>query len=115
MFAAGLVDEVRRLLADERGLSRTARQAVGYREVVQHLAGERSLEDTIDLVKTRTRQFAKRQMTWFRSLSECRSVPIAGDDTAYDDTGDGGAARIAERIAAVGGTVPSDNSSPGEN
>jgi tRNA dimethylallyltransferase len=77
MFAAGLVAEVRALL--ERGVlfSRTAEQAVGYREVLEHLASARNLDDTIALVKTRTWQFARRQLTWFRSLSECRSVTMA--------------------------------------
>ena len=75
MFAAGLVDEVRGLLARYGQLSRTASQAVGYREVVEHLRGERDLAATIELVKARTRQFARRQETWFRSLSECRRVP----------------------------------------
>ncbi|HEV3137187.1 MAG TPA: tRNA dimethylallyltransferase, partial [Pirellulales bacterium] len=62
-------------------LSRTAAQAVGYREVIEHLQGVRNLSDTIELVKLRTRQFAKRQMTWFRSLSECRSVSMAESNT----------------------------------
>ncbi len=72
MFAAGLVDEVKGLLAAHKRLSRTASQAVGYREVIEHLQGGRGLEETIELVKLRTRQLAKRQMTWFRGLSECR-------------------------------------------
>ncbi len=67
MFAAGLVEETRQLL--EKGLeqNRTAMQAIGYRQVVEHLRGERGLKETIELVKTKTRQFAKRQMTWFRN------------------------------------------------
>lgn len=77
MFEQGLVDEVRRLLARERPLGRTASQAVGYREVIEHLQGGPGLEETVERVKTHTRQFAKRQWTWFRSLSECRPVPIA--------------------------------------
>ncbi len=66
MFRLGLVSETKRLL--ESGLEKnpTAMQAIGYRQVVEHLRGERSLEETIELVKIRTRQFAKRQMTWFR-------------------------------------------------
>ena len=66
MFAQGLVAETAQLL--QRGLAqnRTAMQAIGYRQVVEHLRGERSLAETITLVKTRTRQFAKRQMTWLR-------------------------------------------------
>jgi len=78
MFAAGLVDEVRGLLAGPQPLSRTAAQAVGYREVIEHLHGQRDLPATVDLVKTHTRQLAKRQGTWFRSLSECRFVPVSG-------------------------------------
>ena len=41
-------------------------QAIGYRQVAEYLRGERPLVETIDLVKLRTRQLAKRQMTWFR-------------------------------------------------
>ena len=77
MFAAGLVDEVRRLSASPAPPGRTASQAVGYREVIEHLRGVRDLSETIELVKLRTRQFAKRQMTWFRSLSECQFVDMS--------------------------------------
>jgi tRNA dimethylallyltransferase len=45
--------------------------------VIEHLAGRQGLSETIELVKTHTRQFAKRQGTWFRSLSECRFVAAA--------------------------------------
>ncbi len=72
MFSAGLVEEVRGLVDGGLSPGRTASQAVGYREVIQNLSGERNLPATVELVKLRTRQFAKRQMTWFRSLSECR-------------------------------------------
>jgi tRNA dimethylallyltransferase len=92
MFAAGLVNEVRELLRLYGKLSRTASQAVGYPEVIEHLAGQRDLPATIELVKLRTRQFAKRQRTWFRSLSECRSVPMS---PGFD------AARIAQEIMAA--------------
>jgi tRNA dimethylallyltransferase len=77
MFAAGLIEEVDQLLAGGRTFSRTAGQALGYREVLAHLAGQKDLTATIELVKTRTRQFAKRQLTWFRSLSECRVVQMS--------------------------------------
>ncbi len=77
MFAAGLVEEVRALVAEGIVFGLTAGQALGYREVLAHLRGEASLPETVDLVKTRTRQFAKRQLTWFRSLSECRWAPMA--------------------------------------
>ena len=78
MFADGLVEEVGGLLARPEPLSRTAAQALGYRETIEYLRGERSLGQTIELVQTHTRQFAKRQGTWFRSLAECRSVPVDG-------------------------------------
>jgi tRNA dimethylallyltransferase len=84
MFAAGLVGEVQQLLSLPRPLSKTARQAVGYREVIDHLNGRASLSDAIALVKQHTRQLAKRQCTWFRSLSECRFVPVSGDPNAED-------------------------------
>ncbi|HYG24925.1 MAG TPA: tRNA (adenosine(37)-N6)-dimethylallyltransferase MiaA [Verrucomicrobiae bacterium] len=66
MFDLGLVEETRGLI--ERGLTTnpTPMQAIGYRQVVEYLQGDRSLADTIELVKVKTRQFAKRQMTWFR-------------------------------------------------
>jgi tRNA dimethylallyltransferase len=92
MFAEGLVEEVCGLLSNPRPLSKTARQAVGYREVVEHLSGHRGLEETIELVKTHTRQFAKRQETWFRSLSECRFVPVSGETSPSD---------IAQRMIAL--------------
>lgn len=78
MFAAGLVEEVEKLLEQYQSLSRTASQAVGYREVIEMLQQGTSLEATIERVTVRTRQFARRQETWFRSLSECRRIERAG-------------------------------------
>ncbi len=66
MFAAGLVDETRRLLGKGLEGNRTAMQAIGYRQIVEHLRGERGYRDTVEQVKVRTRQFSKRQGTWFR-------------------------------------------------
>jgi tRNA dimethylallyltransferase len=81
MFARGLVEETRGLLA--RGLAENpfALQAIGYRQVVEHLRGERGLADTVELVKTRTRQFAKRQLTWFRRHGNCRWLELAPAET----------------------------------
>ncbi len=82
MFSRGLVAETRALL--ERGLDRnpTAMQAIGYRQVVEHLRGERGLEATIELVKTRTRQFAKRQMTWFKRQLKVEWLPVRDESPA---------------------------------
>jgi len=102
MFASGLVAETRLLL--ERGLAKnhTAMQALGYRQVVEHLNGARSLPETVALVKTRTRQFAKRQMTWFR-----RQLPLH-----WIQPGSGDApSRIALEIAkALAPSVPGPSS-----
>jgi tRNA dimethylallyltransferase len=70
MFAAGLVDEVRRLQHLPQPLSKEAGQALGYKEVSAFLNGSASLDETIGAVQTRTRHFAKRQITWFRHLPE---------------------------------------------
>ena len=66
MFRQGWVAETEQLLKRGLAQNQTAMQALGYRQIVEHLRGERSLTETIELVKVRTRQFAKRQMTWFR-------------------------------------------------
>lgn len=84
MFALGLVGETRRLL--ELGLeqNKTAMQAIGYRQVVEHLRGERSLADTVELVKIKTRQYAKRQRTWFRGLPNVVMIEIQPSECAED-------------------------------
>jgi tRNA dimethylallyltransferase len=66
MFRRGWVAETEQLLHRGLAQNQTAMQALGYRQIVEHLRGERSLAETVALVKIRTRQFAKRQMTWFR-------------------------------------------------
>jgi tRNA dimethylallyltransferase len=87
MFRNGLVAETARLL--ELGLAEnpTAMQAIGYRQVVEHLRGRRSLEDTVELVKLRTRQFAKRQMTWFRRQARPVWLQLAPQDAAATAAG----------------------------
>jgi tRNA dimethylallyltransferase len=81
MFARGLVGETRGLL--KRGLeqNKTAMQAIGYRQVVEHLRGERDLAETIELVKSRTRQFAKRQLTWFRRQLDPEWIELKPDES----------------------------------
>lgn len=63
---AGFVDEVRQLAARPQGLSRTAAQALGYRELLAHLRGELALDAALEEAVRRTRQFARRQRSWFR-------------------------------------------------
>ena len=78
MFEHGLVDEVQRLLNQYGALGRTASQAVGYRETIEYLQGDVSLSDAKSRVRVRTHQFARRQETWFRSLSECQRIELSG-------------------------------------
>ncbi len=80
MFARGLVDETRELLQHGLEQNKTAMQAIGYRQVVEHLRGERSLAETIERVKTKTRQFAKRQLTWFRAQKNVEWMELKPDE-----------------------------------
>jgi tRNA dimethylallyltransferase len=96
MFEDGLIEEVQGLTSDGRQLGRTASQAVGYREVLDYLAGQYDLATAKERIMARTRRFAKRQGTWFRSLSECRFVEISGNaDTTL----------LAEGIAEAGAEI----------
>jgi tRNA dimethylallyltransferase len=82
MLDAGWLDEVRALRALPRPLSREARQALGYRELLDWLERGGDWSETVDLIRTHTRQFAKRQLTWFRHLSSLARVPADAPDAA---------------------------------
>ena len=69
MIKAGLVDEVKKL---EPYKKLNALQTVGYRELFGHLIGDLSLEDAVEIIKINTRQYAKRQMTWFNKDKEIK-------------------------------------------
>ncbi len=107
MFAAGLVEETRRLL--ERGLAanRTALQAIGYRQVVEYLQGRRSLEETRQLVRQKTWQYARRQLTWCR-----HQLPMLWLDLVPDEPPEETARRILARLRE-GQTRPPPAPSPG--
>ena len=79
MIAAGLLAEVEQLLAETPPLSRSARQALGYKELIAHLQGEVSLDEAVASVILRTRQFAVRQERWFRRDPRIRWVQIEND------------------------------------
>jgi tRNA dimethylallyltransferase len=66
MMARGLLAEVQALLA-RYGPDGRALKSLGYRQLVRHLAGDCTLEDAVVHIKRDTRQFARRQLTWFRS------------------------------------------------
>ncbi|MCA8990987.1 MAG: tRNA (adenosine(37)-N6)-dimethylallyltransferase MiaA [Planctomycetaceae bacterium] len=83
MLEAGWLDEVDRLLQANEPLSRTASQALGYRELIDWREGRiETFEETKELICRRTRQFAKRQMTWCRNLVECRALPLPQENLA---------------------------------
>jgi tRNA dimethylallyltransferase len=74
MIQAGLVEEIAALGRLPQPISREAAQAVGYREITAHLRGEMTLDEAVSLIQKRSRHFARRQLTWFRALPECRFV-----------------------------------------
>ena len=79
MVDSGLVDEVRGLLTEPGGLSPTAAQALGYKEMIDHVNGRMSLEDAVTDVILRTQQFAVRQERWFRRDPRIRWVDVVND------------------------------------
>lgn len=81
MFEQGFVDEVRDLQQQYGNLSRTAFQGVGYREILESLAGNCDVESAVEQTKIRTRRFARRQETWFRGLQECRWIAMNEETT----------------------------------
>ena len=80
MIDAGLVAEVESLA--ETPISRTARQALGYKELFDHLDGMCTLDAAIEMIITRTRQFAVRQERWFRRDPRIRWIDIDTDPVA---------------------------------
>ncbi len=99
---AGFLDEVRRLGNGPRPVSRSAAQALGYKELAAHLAGECSLEDAIDLAVRRTRRFARRQDRWFRRDPRIRWIDVTGDPLdAVDDV-----RRLLDAPASLVGNEP---------
>jgi tRNA dimethylallyltransferase len=80
----GLLDEVRSLLDEPAGLSRTAAQALGYKELIEHVRGEVPLADALATAIARTRRFARRQERWFRRDPRIRWLDGANPVEARD-------------------------------
>lgn len=78
MFASGLLEETRRVVDSGAGEALEALRAIGYDEALAHLGGECSLDDAIARTDLRTRQFAKRQRTWFRHQLTAMRLPVEG-------------------------------------
>lgn len=81
MIDAGLLTEVRGLY-ERQALSREAQQALGYKELIDHLEGRTGLDDAVATIVTRTRQFAVRQERWFRRDPRVRWVTVEADPVA---------------------------------
>ena len=94
MFAAGLLDEVKDIIKDmssEEVASNRALLAIGYKELISYLQGEITYERAIELIKQKSRNYAKRQLTWFRRESEANFIDMNFEDieqtinTIYND------------------------------
>jgi tRNA dimethylallyltransferase len=70
MIDEGLVDEVKSLVAKGVKKGMTAMDGIGYKELLDYLDGNGSLEDAVELIKKKSRNYAKRQLTWFRREKE---------------------------------------------
>ena len=82
LLAAGFLDEVRALSARPGGLSRTARQAIGYAELLDVVRGRATLADATAVAVARTRRFAVRQERWFRRDPRVHWIDIDTDPLA---------------------------------
>ena len=91
MIERGLIEEVKGLLSGGCPLNCVAMQGIGYKEIVRYLDGMQSLDEAIALLKTNTRRYAKRQLTWFRNdariqwinLSQFESMDLAADNLLH--------------------------------
>ena len=79
MFEKGLLEEVVEIRQKFETLSRTAAQAVGYKEAMEYLDQKISMDEAVERMRVRTRRFARHQETWFRGLTECRMVDLEKD------------------------------------
>ena len=75
----GLVEEAKQLHDRPEGLSRTAQQALAYKELFAHFRGENTLDEAIDLAKARTRRFSRRQQRWFRRDPRIHWIDVEQD------------------------------------
>lgn len=82
MIESGLVAEVQALLEQGAGSAITSRQAIGYKEIIDALEGRISLEEAVDLIKLRSRRYAKRQLSWCRRDSRTIWIDMDAMDAA---------------------------------
>ena len=80
MLADGLVDEVKKLLAEDKPLSKQERCAIGYAEIIDYLNGKTNLEDAVELIKKNSRRLAKSQRTWFKTFRDVNWLDIGEEE-----------------------------------
>ncbi len=97
-FNAGLVDEVKKILASGVSPDSTALGSHGYRRVVEYLRGERTLESALEQTKLDVRHYAKRQLTWFRRETDVEWFDGFGDDPVLQN-------RVVSRLEEVIGST----------
>jgi len=84
MILTGLVDEVKALLDEEKPLSKQARCAIGYAEIIQYIEGRIDLKEATELIKKNTRRLAKGQRTWFKTFKNVHWLDIEQSESAED-------------------------------
>jgi tRNA dimethylallyltransferase len=80
MFASGLVDEVKKLVESGVESDSTAMQGLGYKETLQYIKGEITIGEAMNLVKQGSRNYAKRQITWFKRYREAEWIDVTDTD-----------------------------------
>lgn len=78
MIENGLVDEVCRLITEYGNCNTSAFSAIGYKEIIEYINGEISLEEAIEKIKINTRHYAKRQQTYFRKMNVRKFIDVEG-------------------------------------
>ncbi len=84
MIKCGLLQEIQELYADGLFCDTTASQAIGYKEFIPYLTGNETLENCTELLKQKTRNYAKRQITWFKRYEDAISIPMDEDPNPYE-------------------------------
>lgn len=87
MIEQGLEEEVRQLLAEGVSPRCTSMQALGYKEMAEYIHGKISLPEAVELIKSGSRHYAKRQLTWFRRARDAHWLTLE-DDTTPEETAD---------------------------
>jgi tRNA dimethylallyltransferase len=97
MISAGMEEEVRHLLADGLNSDDTAMQGIGYKELSAWVRGEIGRDEAIELWKRRTRNYAKRQETWFRREKDVQWIDVS------DQTSDSVLTQVAALVESAAG------------